>query len=372
MFKPMSNTRPFLKMAFEGFAGDGKTFTATAIAIGLHKHIGSTKPIAFFDTEKASKALKGILAEAGIEAVVADEHRSLSALNQAIQWCEQGGADILIIDSITHVWEEYMQAYMKEKRRTRLEFQDWGIIKPKWKAEFSTPFVNARVHIIFTGRAGYTYDDEKNAETGRREIVKSGIKMKAETETAFEPDLLVLMEKEQNLLGSTKTVQRIATVLKDRTDRIDGARFVNPTYQDFYPAIAVLLDGVSRADTQQPIADRFEDIEAKSGENNRRRELLIAEIGGVFQAMGLGQSTVDKKLKVDTLNKLYGGFSMEALQKVRLKDLETGLHILKQFAAAYAAYLESIEGAAPDPKHVDNLLQYQLDIAKAVEEEVGF
>jgi len=58
MFKKLENNRPFLKMAFEGFAGDGKTYTATQIAIGVHKKIGSKKPVAIFDTEKA-----GVLAE---------------------------------------------------------------------------------------------------------------------------------------------------------------------------------------------------------------------------------------------------------------------------------------------------------------------
>ncbi len=33
LFRELENNRPFLKMAFEGFAGDGKTFTATQVAI---------------------------------------------------------------------------------------------------------------------------------------------------------------------------------------------------------------------------------------------------------------------------------------------------------------------------------------------------
>jgi len=234
----LENNRPFIKMAFQGFAGDGKTYTAVQCAIGLHKQIGSKLPIAIFDTEKAAKALVGVFADAGIECVVDDEHRSLKALNEAIAWCENGGADILVIDSITHVWEEFLKAYMDQKRRTRLEFQDWGVIKPQWKQQFSTPFVKAKIHIFFTGRAGYEYETEKDEQTGKREIHKSGIKMKAETETAFEPDVLVLMEKHQDVLGDTKKITRVATVLKDRTTRTDGKTFVNPTYADFKPAFS--------------------------------------------------------------------------------------------------------------------------------------
>ena len=265
MFKKLENNRPFLKMAFEGFAGDGKTYTATQVAIGLHKKIGSKKPIAIFDTEKAAKALLSTFQENGIEAVVADDQRSLAALNQAMKWCEEGGADILIIDSITHVWEEFLNAYLnrpdkygKPMNRTRLEFQDWGVIKPTWKKQFSNPFVSAKVHIIFNGRAGYEYSDEKNEETGKREIFKSGIKMKAETETAFEPDILVLMEKHLDLLGEKKQVWREATVIKDRTARIDGKSFKNATFADFEPAISALLDGKAVDSRSLVIDDRFQ------------------------------------------------------------------------------------------------------------------
>ena len=180
-FKKLENNRPFAKIAFEGFAGDGKSYTTTLMAMGIHKMIKSEKPIAIFDTEKAFKALVPVFASNGIEAVVDDENRSLESLFQAIKWCEEGNADILIIDSITHVYEEFINAYMKQKNGTRLEFQDWGVIKPMWKEKFSTPFVKANVHILFTGRAGYEYTQEVNEQTGKKEITKSGIKMKAET-----------------------------------------------------------------------------------------------------------------------------------------------------------------------------------------------
>jgi hypothetical protein len=354
-------------MAFEGFAGDGKSFTAAQVAIGVHRLIKSAKPIAIFDTEKAFKALTRVFEEAGISAVVSDEQRSLTALNQAIQWCEQGNADILIIDSITHVWEEFIRAYMADKRRSRLEFQDWGVIKPTWKNQFSTPFVNAKVHIIFTGRAGYEYSQEKNEDTGKKEIQKTGIKMKAETETAFEPDLLVLMEKQMELLGEKKTVKRQATIIKDRTDQIDGLQFMNPTFENFEPAIRVLLDGTLRLQVEPAIQDKFENIEDKTTQNRRRAEVLTAEIAGTFNLMGLGTTNEDKKLKSAILNKIFGVVSMEAVeQKIRLKEMEFGYSILKNFAASYAGYLANCADleTKPDMKQVAEILQSEINTAK--------
>jgi hypothetical protein len=152
-FTPIGNTKPFFKAAFQGFAGSGKTFTAAQVAIGLHQRIGSIRPIVIFDTEQASKFLNPIFAEAGIPVLVR-ESRSLADLKIVMDKMDGGLSDVLLIDSISHVWEGTLAAYAQKKNRTRLEFQDWGIIKPAWKSEFSDRFVRGQWHAIFTGRAG--------------------------------------------------------------------------------------------------------------------------------------------------------------------------------------------------------------------------
>jgi hypothetical protein len=371
MFKKLENNRPFLKMAFEGFAGDGKTFTATQVAIGVHKLIGSTKPIALFDTEKAFKALKPQFDEAGIEAVVNDEERSLAALNQAIKWCEDGNADILLIDSITHVWEEFLRAYLNRPgkngepiKRNRLEFQDWGVLKPQWKEMFSNPFVLAKCHIIFTGRAGYEYSDERNEDTGKREIYKSGIKMKAETETAFEPDILVLMQKVQELIGEKKQIWREAMVIKDRTTQIDGKQFKNPTFEDFYPAVKVLLDGTIREVHGATIPDTFEEFENRYSIAAKEREILFAEIEGCFALMGFGTGAEDKQKKTWIMNQIYGVNSLEMLSKRSNKDIREGLTKVKTFADKYKEYLnECIDNDVPvDKKKIAEFMKELVNV----------
>ena len=128
-FTPIGNTKPYFKAAFEGFAGCGKTYTSALVAVGLHQRIKSQKPIVIFDTEKASKFLKPLFAENGIEAIVR-ESRSLADLKETMYRLRNGAGDILFIDSITHVWENFLKAYAEKVRRTSLQFQDWGVIKP--------------------------------------------------------------------------------------------------------------------------------------------------------------------------------------------------------------------------------------------------
>jgi hypothetical protein len=366
MFQPLENVRPFLKMAFQGFAGDGKTFTATQVAIGLHKSIQSTKPIAILDTEAASKALVPLFKKAGIKAVVS-ENRSLAALNEAIKWCEQGNADILLIDSISHVWEEFVEAYKNSKKynKTFLEFADWGVIKPRWKREFSTPFIKAKVHIIFTGRAGYTYDftETQDGASGRvkKEIQKSGYKMKAEGETAFEPDLLVMMEKHEDLLNESKKIWRVATILKDRTNSIDGESFKNPTFETFKPAIDLLLDGVCKSLKNDGLEDVFQH-ENDNLENRRERDICINEIKGCFELCKLGTGKEEKGYIAAMLKSFFGVTSIESVEKMPLDKVKFGLSDIRAVADRYELYLKEcdVKGIPFEIKQIALYVKEQL------------
>lgn len=362
MFTPIENIRPFIKAAFEGFAGDGKTFTAVSMAIGLHKAIKSQKPIALLDTEKAAKALIPIFEKNGIAAIV-NEGRSLANLNEAIKWCENGGADILVIDSITHVWEEFLEAHKASKRfnKTFLEFQDWGVIKPRWKREFSTPFVNAKCHIIFTGRAGYEYEhfEQIDGATGKvkKEIQKSGIKMKAEGETAFEPDLLFLMGKVQDILGTDKRIYREALVLKDRTTLIDGQTFKNPTYKDFEPAINQLLNGVVKDRIDQSPADVFEH-ERNFDDMRKERDLIISSVEGHFNLMGLGTGATDKKYKAALLKNAFNVVSIDELSAVKMESMRDGMSFIRCVSDEYTKYLDACKanGITPEIDRIKDIV----------------
>lgn len=368
LFFELENNKPFAKMALEGFAGDGKTYTAVELAIGIHKLIGSTKPIASVDTERAIDKLKFKFDEAGIK-VMSTQGRSLANVNKAIEMCSGGFADILIIDSITHIWENFIEAYKAEKRRTSLQFQDWGVIKPKWKKEFSDVFVLANCHIIFTGRAGYEYEDEVNKETGKREIFKSGIKMKAENETAFEPDILILMEKIQNVIGDKKEIYRTATIIKDRTTKIDGNTFKNPTFNDFYPAIKILLDGTLKEIHGTDLPDTFIDFESRFSDLSRKRTLYISEIEGAFNIMQLGTAKEDKALKAAILKKVFGVLSLEATEGQPLQKLLDGHQIIKSFAGRYTEYIsECLDmGLKIDQKKVGMILEEEINPLKALD-----
>lgn len=321
IFTKASNNQAFLKMGIMGFAGDGKTYTASEVAVGIvelmraRKLDTGDKPAMFIDTETGSDWVKPMFDAANIELMVA-KTRAFVDLKTAIPEAEANGS-VLIIDSISHFWRVLMDEYAERKGRRRgLEFQDWAWLKAEW-AKFTDMFVNSKCHIIMCGRAGYEYDFFEN-DSGKKELEKTGIKMKAETETGYEPSILVLMEKHSELIDAKqKRVWRTATILKDRSTRIDGKTFENPTFRDFLPHIEYLNLGGNHLsiDTSRDNAELFAgDGTPKWEREKRQKAIALDEIVELLNKYHGGQSADAKKSKADWLEKAFNSRSWERIQ----------------------------------------------------------
>src|SRR5262249_52326913 len=101
LFKRAEVTSAYLKAGILGFAGAGKSFTATSISIGLIEHLREQKiaegdrPMFWLDTETGSDWLKPRIEAAGIELHTA-KTRSFADLLTAVPEAERN-ASILIV-----------------------------------------------------------------------------------------------------------------------------------------------------------------------------------------------------------------------------------------------------------------------------------
>src|SRR5262249_44004826 len=145
LFKKAENSSSFLKLGMMGFAGSGKTYTATSIAIGLHQLAGLQKPIFFLDTETGSDWVKPRIEAAGIELVSA-KTRAFRHRLEAVQEAEANGS-VLLVDSLTHFWVELTDAYMRAKKRSRLQFEDWALLKSEWRRMDVAADIRLAAHI---------------------------------------------------------------------------------------------------------------------------------------------------------------------------------------------------------------------------------
>lgn len=331
-FTDLANTMSYLKAAAEGAAGTGKTWTMALIAVGLYKRIKSEKPIVIFDSEEAAKFLKNLFAENDIPAIVKNS-QTLSDLAKTIDYCHEGNSDILIIDSMTPVYEGFLDAFRLKKGRP-IQFNDWSEIKPIWRREFRHRYVTAKCHALFTGREGYTYEYQTNEDTGKRELVKTGVKMKAEGDTAYEPDLLIRMERFEKILdGEKKDIWREATVIKGRGGLVDGGVFRNPTYENFEPMVEYLLEDQSERPETISHDDSHLIVDGENMSKERRAKTeTLEEVWATFDKLGLGTGKDDKQRKVTILERIFMTKSKSKIEGMSLDSLIDGLDRLERDA----------------------------------------
>lgn len=328
LFKKPTNRQAFLKMGLLGFGGDGKSTTASLVAVGLVQLLrerglpAGDRPVMFLDSEPGSDWVRPIFDRAGVELWV-HKSRAFVDMKASVQEAEQHGS-VLIVDSVTHFWRGLCDEYARRNnRRNGLEAGDWNWLKGQW-AEFTELFANSRLHIILCGRAGYEYEHVEG-DDGRRTLQKVGVKMRAEGETEFEPALVARMERHEGPAreGSTEPeVWHTATVTKDRSAMIHGRTFRNPTFRDFLAHIECLdlggtHDGVNMLrDNSALFTDRGT---PKWLRDAREKSVVLDEIQTILNKHVGGQSADAKAQRISWLEK---AFNTPAWGRVETMDLD--------------------------------------------------
>jgi hypothetical protein len=339
-FKPATEAPSFLKMGIYGDPGSGKTYTASQIAAGLARRIGNA-PVLFLDTEGGSVWVRPIFEKAGVPFLV-NRSRAYKDAKAAVAEAERLGG-ILIIDSITHFWEEIREAYLKAKRErtrnpnARLELPDWNHIKPEW-GRFTALFLNSQCHIVLCGRGASVYEFiDREDDPTKKDMIASGTRMAAEKGLGYEPSLLIEMaQKQTTAAGKRKSITRIATVLKDRSDVLDGQRFEDPGFEDFLPHIEYLNvgGGTSRTgyvafDESRTSEGMFPTEGAGRDAYAARRLVVLDDTKDLLLKHIPGQTQADKVRKMELMRRHFGCGWVEAEELAPLERLKAGYARLK-------------------------------------------
>jgi len=358
LFKPArENIASTFKAGVFGEAGSGKTYTMTSFAIGFLKDLKerdperAAKPIYFIDTENGSDFVLPRFEMEGFPDVRTLKTRAFTDLVPALQEAEKNGS-ILLIDSITHFWQELVEAYQKKNnRRFGLNMQDWNVLKSTW-SRFTTAYIASGCHVLMAGRAGFEYEFTVDEDSGKKEIEKSGVKMKAESGLAYEPNLMIYLQRQQEMDGKdVAKTWHTATVVKDRTSTIDGMIFKDPTYENIQPHVACLaLGGFNNSVDTSRNSDVI--IPKTTGKTDwqvdqEEKERILEEVVDVMQKHRPGQSAADKEGRAAMFEKHFGTRTFSRIQQMDLKTVR---------AARDALWLE-LEGkpyAITLPDHIKN------------------
>lgn len=351
MLKKAENKMAYAKIGLYGDAGSGKTVTAALLAIGLHKYAKLAKPIGMFDTEPGASFIIPLFEKAGIEFLVFDQSRALVDLMGFMREAEQS-CSIAIMDSITHVWRDVQESYLKkinernsEKGKPKiykLEFHHWNAIKPEW-AKFTDIYLHSKMHAIVCGRAGSIYEYQEN-DKGKKELITVGTKMATEKEMGYEPSLLIELMKH---LEDGKIFNH-ALVEKDRSMNYNGmelqftdaalkAWLKNPeTLPQPFSALvkhfeSLNLGGQHFDSMRQRDSSELFTAEGDNGwsKESREREIWCEEIEGLLVKHFPGQTTEAKSKKAEHIESVFGTRSWTKVQNLRSEQIKDGFEQLK-------------------------------------------
>lgn len=375
LFQPAQNLSAFAKVGFYGSQGSGKTFTASLMAIGLHKMIRSKKPVAFLDSETGSDFAAALFARNKVP-LVHHKGRAFSVLREAMGEA-QNIADVLIIDSISHFWTELLSAYLKKKKGGGqfIRIQDWGPIKRRWAEGFSLPYVNSKLHVIMCGRLANIFedveeDDEAEETGGKKQFkaIKVGTKMRSETETGYEPHLLIEMVKVYDKNDGHFTHR--AYIRKDRnTDSktsLQDQYFDDPTFDSFLPHIRCLNLGGEHVgvDTSRTSEGEFDsEGQTEWARAKRERDAALETVQERMAAM-FGRSARDKQLGAKVLEVLFGSVAWS-------KEIEPDAkkHPREQCVRAAAIVNKLYQRGEQEPDWANGLTV--ADLGKWLTDELG-
>jgi hypothetical protein len=155
-----------IKMNIASPSGYGKTYSALLLAYGI---TGDWEKIAVIDTENDSASLYSNLGP--FKTLRLDAPYSPDRYIEAITACEKAQMELIIIDSITHIWKG-TGGILEYQNALGGRYQDWAKATPLYQ-KWLNKVLQSNCHIITTNRKkqGYNMITEGN----RTKVEKAGL-----------------------------------------------------------------------------------------------------------------------------------------------------------------------------------------------------
>jgi len=262
-FKKAVKSQAKLRAALFGPSGAGKTFSALAIASGMGKRV------AFIDSERGSASK---YADRFDFDVLDLEEKSIDSYVEAIAEAGQAGYDVLIIDSLSHAWQELLEqidklANAKYRGNT---WSAWSEGTPK-QHKLVDAILDFPGHLLATMRSKTEWQTEQG-NGGKSKPVRVGLSPEQGKGIEYEFDLLLEL-----------STDHIANVIKDRTGKFQDKLIDKPGKHFGEQLVAWLNEGAPAIARTAPARPGTNDEAAPTwaGTMAELGKVLTASVGAV-------------------------------------------------------------------------------------------
>lgn len=239
MFKKATKAKAKLRAAIFGPSGSGKTITALRLAHGM----GGT--IALIDSERFSASKYADHPEYRFSFDVCDLELDKQKINdyvKAISEAGKAGYDVLIIDSLSHAWQELLQEVellAKSPRHKGNTWSAWSEGTPKQK-QLVNAILDFPGHVIATIRSKTAWV-ESEGKNGKKVMERVGLAPEQGKGIEYEFDMLFEV-----------TTDHVMTVLKDRSGKFQDQIFEKPGETFGAEMVAWLNEGAAVPSRESP------------------------------------------------------------------------------------------------------------------------
>lgn len=178
-------------VGFVGQSGSGKTYSALLFAKGMAK--GDMSKVVIIDTEnRRSEMYADDPIIGGFNVLTLDPPYSPQRYTSALKECEEAGFPVIVIDSITHEWNNTGGVLeMVDKGTSKSDFANWA--KPKKEHNrFVNELLRTKAHIVLSFRGKEKYKQVKSGN--KSEVVSEGLQPIQDNNLIFEMTMSILLE----------------------------------------------------------------------------------------------------------------------------------------------------------------------------------
>lgn len=262
------------KVSAYGPPGSGKTFTALLMAEGLAKVRG--KRVAYVDTERGTdfyvKAVPARKVHPEAFDIDALYTRSISDVTDAIHSLDPKVYGVVVLDSMSHLWDSAIDAYKGKKagaNKDKIPMPAWQGIKKPYK-DLLAFLIASPFDVFILGRQKNLFDTTEDEE-GNEKMIKTGIGMRAEGETAYEPHICLRLESQSQDRSQTQYAT-YCYVEKDRTGVLSGQVIKNPSFATIEPILPLLGEVQAPQEDEEERIAKDGELLARDGEKQKAKE----------------------------------------------------------------------------------------------------